>query len=335
MGEVLLVPFAMSILHMDRDLIKQQLKYTLEETNYDDQGELYRGKVRDNYINEDTITMVTTDRISAFDRVLGTVPFKGQALVELADWWFGETADIVANHVRRRPHPNVWEVRRCQPIQVEMVVRGYITGVTSTSAWTAYNKGERNFCGNELADGLRKNEKLPEPIITPSTKAAQGEHDESVAPSELYKRGVIDPGLYKELAKISMRLYERGVSRAANQGLIFVDTKYEFGISKGKIMLMDEVNTPDSSRYWIAEDYEKRFEADEEPRKLDKEYVRTWLADKGFTGDGKPPKLTDKLRVEASARYMEVVEAFTGEPMQLEVGPVDESIYSILNPFAY
>ena len=320
---------------MDRDLLKQQLKYTLEGTDFDDQGELYRGKVRDNYVNEDTITMVTTDRISAFDRVLGTVPFKGQALVELADWWFGETADIVANHVMRRPHPNVWTVRRCDPIQVEMVVRGYITGVTSTSAWTAYEKGDRNFCGNELPDGMRKNEKLPEPIITPSTKAVQGEHDESVTPSELYKRGVIDPALFKELSRISMRLYERGVSRAADKGLIFVDTKYEFGISKGKIMLMDEVNTPDSSRYWMADDYEKRFEKGEEPRKLDKVYVRTLLAEKGFIGDGKPPKLIDKLRVEAAARYMEVVESFTEEPMQLEVGPVDESIYSILNPFAY
>ncbi len=155
MGVVILVPSVVRILHMDRDLIKQQLEYTLEETNFDDQGELYRGKVRDNYLNEDTITMVTTDRISAFDRVLGTVPFKGQALVELADWWFGETADIVANHVIRRPHPNVWTVRRCDPIQVEMVVRGYLTGVTSTSAWTAYERGDREFCGNELPDGMR------------------------------------------------------------------------------------------------------------------------------------------------------------------------------------
>ncbi len=320
---------------MDRDLIKQQLEYALEGTNFDDQGELYKGKVRDNYINEDTITMVTTDRISAFDKVLGTVPFKGQSLVELADWWFGETADIVANHIIKRPHPNVWKVKKCEPIQVEMVVRGYLTGVTSTSAWTAYQKGDRNFCGNELPDGMRKNEKFPEAIITPSTKAAQGEHDESVPPSELYKRGVIDPGLYKELARISMRLYERGVSRAADHGMIFVDTKYEFGISKGKIMLMDEVNTPDSSRYWMKDDYEARFEKGEEPKKLDKEYVRTWLSEQGFTGKGKPPKLTDDIRVEASARYMEVVETFTKEPMPLDVGPVDESIYSILNPFAY
>ena len=320
---------------MDRDLIKQQLDYALEGTNFDDQGELYKGKVRDNYINEDTITMVTTDRISAFDKVLGTVPFKGQALVELADWWFGETADIVANHIIKRPHPNVWKVKKCEPIQVEMVVRGYLTGVTSTSAWTAYQKGDRNFCGNELPDGMRKNEKFPEAIITPSTKAAQGEHDESVPPSELYKRGAIDPGLYKELARISMRLYERGVSRAADHGMIFVDTKYEFGISNGKIMLMDEVNTPDSSRYWMKDDYEARFEKGEEPKKLDKEYVRTWLSEQGFTGKGKPPKLTDDIRVEASARYMEVVETFTKEPMPLDVGPVDESIYSILNPFAY
>ena len=335
MGEALLVPCPMSKQPMDRDLIKQQLEYALEGTNFDDQGELYKGKVRDNYINEETITMVTTDRISAFDRVLGTVPFKGQALTELADWWFGETADIVANHIIKRPHPNVWKVKRCEPIQVEMVVRGYLTGVTSTSAWTAYQNGDRNFCGNELPDGMRKNEAFPEPIITPSTKAAQGEHDESVAPSELYKRGAVDPGLYKELARISMRLYERGVSRAADHGMIFVDTKYEFGISNGKIMLMDEVNTPDSSRYWMKDDYEDRFEKGEEPRKLDKEYVRTWLSEQGFTGDGKPPKLTDEIRVEASARYMEVVEKFTGEPMQLDVGPVDKSIYSILNPFAY
>jgi len=332
---VLLVPCAISQLPMDRDILKQQLEYTLDKTNFDDQGELYRGKVRDNYINDDTITMVTTDRISAFDRVLGTVPFKGQSLVELADWWFGETADIVANHVLRRPHPNVWKVRRCQPIQVEMVVRGYLTGVTSTSAWTAYKRGDREFCGNEMPDGMRKNEKFPEPILTPSTKAAQGDHDESVPPSELYKRKILEPGLYKELARIAMRLYERGVSRATDHGLIFVDTKYEFGISNGKIMLMDEVNTPDSSRYWMVDDYEARFEKEEEPRKLDKEYVRTWLVEQGFTGDGKPPKLTDELRIEAAARYMEVVENFTGEPMQLEVGPVDESIYSILNPFAY
>ena len=332
---VLLVPCAISQLPMDRDILKQQLEYTLDKTNFDDQGELYRGKVRDNYINDDIITMVTTDRISAFDRVLGTVPFKGQSLVELADWWFGETADIVANHVLRRPHPNVWKVRRCQPIQVEMVVRGYLTGVTSTSAWTAYKRGDREFCGNEMPDGMRKNEKFPEPILTPSTKAAQGDHDESVPPSELYKRKILEPGLYKELARIAMRLYERGVSRATDHGLIFVDTKYEFGISNGKIMLMDEVNTPDSSRYWMVDDYEARFEKEEEPRKLDKEYVRTWLVEQGFTGDGKPPKLTDELRIEAAARYMEVVENFTGEPMQLEVGPVDESIYSILNPFAY
>lgn len=317
-----------------RDILQQQFPHTLVETNYEDQGELYRGKVRDNYIKEETITMVTTDRISAFDRVLGTVPFKGQALVEMADWWFGETADIVANHVLRRPHPNVWTVRRCDPIQVEMVVRGYLTGVTSTSIWTAYERGDRDFCGNELPDGMRKHEQLPEPIITPSTKAAQGDHDESVAPEELYRRGVIERGLFRELSKISMQLYRRGVERAAEQGMIFVDTKYEFGISKGKIMLMDEVNTPDSSRYWLAEDYEARFEKEEEPRKFDKEYVRTWLANQGFTGKGKPPTLTDDIRVEAASRYIEVVETFTGEEMPLEIGPINDSVYKVLNPFA-
>ena len=214
-----------------------------------------------------------------------------------------------------------------------MVVRGYLTGITPTSIWTAYEKGDRNFCGNELPDGMRKHEKLPEPIITPSTKAAQGDHDESVAPEELFRRGAVDPGLYQELAKISMKLYRRGVKRAAEHGMIFVDTKYEFGISSGKIMLMDEVNTPDSSRYWMADDYEKRFEKGEEPRKFDKEYVRTWLAEQGFRGKGKPPALTDDLRVEAAARYIEVAETFTGEEMPLELGPAGGVIYQVLNPF--
>ena len=311
---------------MDRDLLKQQLKYTLEGTDFDDQGELYRGKVRDNYVNEDTITMVTTDRISAFDRVLGTVPFKGQALVELADWWFGETADIVANHVMRRPHPNVWTVRRCDPIQVEMVVRGYITGVTSTSAWTAYEKGDRNFCGNELPDGMRKNEKLPEPIITPSTKAVQGEHDESVTPSELYKRGVVDPALFKELSRISMRLYERGVSRAADKGLIFVDTKYEFGLVDGELIVIDEIHTPDSSRYWIESDYEDRFQQGVNQRMLDKENIRQWLIEKNFSGEGKPPALSDDIRTLLAKKYIELFEKLTGNTFVPSTGNVKDRI---------
>ena len=319
---------------MDRKLLRSQLKHTLESTNFQNQGELYTGKVRDNYIREDnTIMMVTSDRISAFDRVLGTIPFKGQCLVEIANWWFGETADIIANHVKSRPHPNVWEVRKCDPIPVEMVVRGYLTGVTSTFAWSAYEKGDRNFCGNELPDGMIKNQAFDEPIITPSTKAEQGAHDESVSPDELFKREIIDPDLYELLANYSMRLYNRGVERAAEKGMIFVDTKYEFGIYDGKIMLMDEVNTPDSSRYWIAESYQNRFEQGKEPIKLDKEFLREWLANQGFTGDGDAPKLTDKVRIDVAEKYITLAEKFIGEPLKLDVGSTFDSIKSVVDPF--
>lgn len=318
---------------IDRELLRAQLPHTLVETDLPGLGELYRGKVRDNYVRDDTILMVTTDRISAFDRVLGTLPFKGQALTAMAEWWFDETVDIVRNHIRHRPHPCAWEARRCAPIAVEMVVRGYLTGVTPTSVWTAYQRGDREFCGNELPDGMRQNEPFDEPILTPSTKAEQGGHDESVAPRELFRLGLIDRGLYDELARISMKLYHRGVERAAEKGLIFVDTKYEFGIADGNITLMDEVNTPDSSRYWEAADYQKRFAAGQKPKALDKEYVRTWLAGQGFTGEGEPPALTDKLRVEASFRYLSLLERFTGEPLAVHPEPVLPSLRAALDPY--
>ena len=319
---------------MDRKLLRAQLKHTLEGTDFQNQGELYVGKVRDNYIREDdTILMITTDRISAFDKVLGTIPFKGHCLVSLADWWFGETADIIANHVKSRPHPNIWDVRKCAPIPIEMVVRGYLTGVTSTSAWSAYEKGIRNFCGVELPDGMVKNQPFDEPIITPSTKAKQGAHDESVSPEELFKRGIIDPDLYELLANYSIRLYNRGVKLASEKGMIFVDTKYEFGIYNGKIMLMDEVNTPDSSRYWMADSYHSRFEEGKEPIKLDKEFLREWLVNQGFTGKGTPPKLTDKIRIDVAEKYITLTEKFLGEPLKLDVGSTFNSIKSVVDPF--
>ncbi len=315
--------------------IHTQIPHTLRATAFDGAGRLYQGKVRDVYrpdpeakggIPRDHMAIVTTDRISAFDRVLGTVPFKGALLNSIARFWFDRTADICPNHLVSTPHPNLWLVKECEPIPVEMVVRGYLTGTSPTSAWTAYARGERDFCGNVLPEGLRQDQRFDEPILTPSTKAEQGAHDESVAPTELYSRGLVSEELYERIADISMRLYLRGAELAARQGLIFVDTKYEFGLIDERIVLMDEVNTPDSSRYWLADTYPERFEAGKPPRKLDKDYVRTWLTDQGFKGDGDPPTLIDEVKVEAAQRYLAAHAKVTGKPFESPIGPVLDTL---------
>lgn len=315
--------------------LRAQIPHALEATRFEGLGKLYQGKVRDNYTHDAALAkgipkghmaIVTSDRISAFDVVLGTVPFKGALLNSIAQYWFGQTKDICDNHLVSAPHPNLWLVKECQPIPVEMVVRGYLTGTSPTSAWTAYARGERTFCGNELPEGLRMDEKLAEPIITPSTKAAQGEHDESVAPEVLFQRDLVSPELYEQLADLSMRLYKRGSEMAATQGLIFVDTKYEFGLLDDKIVLIDEVNTPDSSRYWMADTYQERFEAGKGAQKLDKEYVRGWLSGLGFKGDGEPPALTPEVQVEAATRYIKAHDIVTGKAFQGDMGPVADSL---------
>ncbi len=317
--------------------IKAQIPHALETTGFQGLGKLYQGKVRDVYrpesgggLPEGHMAIVTSDRISAFDRVLGTVPFKGALLNAIAHHWFERTTDICPNHLVSTPHPNLWLVRECEPIPVEMVVRGYLTGTSPTSAWTAYARGERNFCGNELPDGLKQDQPFPEPIITPSTKAEQGAHDESVAPEVLFQRGLVEQELYDQMAQASMALYKRGVELAAKRGLIFVDTKYEFGFIDGQLTLMDEVNTPDSSRYWLADTYDDRFAAGQPPQKLDKDYVRTWLSDRGFRGDGTPPALTDEVKVEATRRYLSAYDMVVGEPFQGQTGPVNESLTTAL-----
>ena len=320
--------------------IKAQIPHALEATGFQGLGRLYQGKVRDVYrpvtdtgpaasgegLPQGHMAIITTDRISAFDRVLGTVPFKGALLNAMAQYWFQRTTDICPNHLVSAPHPNLWLVRECEPIPVEMVVRGYLTGTSPTSAWTAYARGERNFCGNQLPDGLQQEQPFPEPIITPSTKAEQGAHDESVAPDELFSRGLVDRELYDRMAETSMRLYQRGVELAVRQGLIFVDTKYEFGLLDGQLTLMDEVNTPDSSRYWLADTYEERYQAGQSPQKMDKDHVRNWLSGQGFRGDGQPPTLTEEVKVEATRRYLSVYEMVVGEPFAGQSGPVSESL---------
>ncbi len=309
------------------DQIQAQLPFCLEETDFPELGEKYIGKVRDNYTKGEKRYLISSDRLSAFDRVICTIPFKGQVLTQMAKFWFEETKDIIGNHVLEYPDPQVCVGIQCTPLPIEMVVRGYITGVTTTSAWYNYEKGVRNFCGNILPEGLKKNQKFEQPILTPSTKAEHGDHDESVSREEILKRTTLTPEQYDFIADASMKLYQRGVEIAAKQGIILVDTKYEFGVTpSGEIVLIDEIHTPDSSRFWFANEYDQRFAAGEEQKKIDKEYLREWLAAAGFRGEGEIPVIPDEVRVETARRYIEAFELITGQLFEAEVGNVTERI---------
>lgn len=308
---------------MSSQQLAEQIKNCLGSTDFKTLGDKYEGKVRDNYTKGDKRFIIVSDRLSAFDRVICLIPFKGQVLNQMARFWFDRTKDIIGNHVIDFPDPNVVLARECKPLPVEMVVRGYITGVTSTSAWFNYEKGVRNFCGNVLPEGMKKNQKFVTPIITPSTKAAHGGHDESVSPEEIISRGLFTKEEYQKLADATLKLYARGVETCAKQGIILVDTKYEFGKTPdGEIVLIDEIHTPDSSRFWFADEYEKRFAAGEEQKKIDKEYLREWLADKGFRGDGEIPAIPGEIKAETARRYIEAFELITGQKFEAEVGPV-------------
>ena len=297
------------------DTIKNQLKYTLDKTSFKF-GKKYEGKVRDNYILDGKRIIITTDRISAFDRVLCTIPFKGQVLNQTSAFWFEKTKKIIKNHVISVPDPNVLVASECRLIPVEMVVRGYITGVTTTSAWYNYEKGVRNFCGNILPEGLKKNQKFDKPIITPSTKAEHGLHDESISGEEAVKRKLVDEKTYRKMEKAALELFDFGTKLVAKNNLILVDTKYEFGILNDELVLIDEIHTPDSSRFWIKDTYEELFGKGQEPQKLDKEYVRMWLSNNGFIGDGPIPKIPDEVKVEAAKRYITAYEMITGKKFE-------------------
>jgi len=305
----------------DADL-RAALAKTLDRTDLDRLGTKYQGKVRDNYSTPDGRRfIVVTDRISAFDRVLGTLPLKGQILNRLAAFWFAKTASVAKNHVIRVPDPNVIEAVECKPLAVEMVVRAYVTGVTSTSVWTHYAAGKRDFCGNRLPDGLKKNQKLEHPILTPSTKAEKGDHDISASRDEILAMGNISARDFDVAADIALRLFDFGVQHCEKRGLILVDTKYEFGRApNGDIVVIDEIHTPDSSRFWFADSYQERFAKSEEPESFDKEYVRRYLAGVGFKGDGPIPPIPDDVRVEATRRYIEAYETITGEPFVPDLG---------------
>ncbi len=280
-------------------------------------GEHYSGKVRENFSRDGERIIIVTDRVSAFDVVLGTIPFKGQVLNGLARYWFDLTKEVFPNHVIDVPDAQVMRAIECEPIHVEFVVRGYLTGVSSTSIWRAYEGGARSFCGHDLAEGMKKHQKLPENIVTPSTKAAKGEHDKSVSKNELFEMGVIEAEEFDRLEARCLELFAFGQRVAADRGMILVDTKYELGRKPdGEVVLIDEIHTPDSSRYWYADTYGQSMERGEAPKSLDKEFVRRWLVDQGYRGDGKPPALPAEIRVEAARRYIETFERLTGETFE-------------------
>ena len=308
--------------------LQARLVDPLELTPFPEGVSFERGKVRDWCWSNGNRVLVTTDRISAFDRILGTIPCKGQVLNQLATFWFEKTAHIVGNPVVSVPDPNVVVMQECEQLPLEFIVRGYLTGVTKTSAWTNYANGVRNLCGNKLPDGLRKDQKLEKPILTPTTK--HEEHDRNMSREEAISEGLIDAGTFDAAADICLRLYQFGVDYAASRGLILVDTKYELGMLDGKLVVTDEVNTPDSSRYWYADSYQACFDAGKPQRQLDKEYVRTWLAAQGFVGDGEPPVLTDEVRLEAARRYIQAYEQITGLSFVPGTSPVVDRVGSVL-----
>ena len=274
-----------------------------------------RGKVRDAYDLPDGRTvMITTDRQSAFDKVLAAVPYKGQVLTQTAQFWFDATADICPNHVLEFPDPNISVVKRLDMLPVEMVVRDYMTGSTETSIWPMYDKGARTMYGVDFPDSLTKNAKLPDTILTPTTKAEQGEHDAPTTPDEIVATGLLPQETWNELARLSLALFARGRELAAKNGLILVDTKYEFGCDEnGTIVLADEVHTPDSSRFWIASSYETRMAAGSEPESLDKEFLRLWIAARCDPYKDPIPEIPDDVLLEFSAKYIRLYEQVTGQ----------------------
>ena len=290
------------------------------------------GKVRDAYeLANGKRLFITSDRLSAFDHILACVPFKGQVLNQLSAWWFEKTDDIVDNHVVSLPDPNALVAVTAEPFPVEVIVRGYITGVTTTALWYRYSLGEREIYGYHFPDGLHKNEALPQPIITPTTKGGPGTHDERLTCAEVVEKGWLDKESWDQVQQAALAVFQRGQAFAAQTGLILVDTKYEFGRAPdGRLMLIDEVHTPDSSRFWKADTYQERLEKGEEPENFDKEFVRLAYAERGYRGDGQPPVLPDSLWAVASQRYIGIYEMLTGLPFEPGAYPVAPRLESNL-----
>jgi phosphoribosylaminoimidazole-succinocarboxamide synthase len=302
---------------LNSDQLRAALPLALRETHLPLAGR-GAGKVREWYaLGERRRLIVTTDRLSAFDRVLACVPYKGQVLNQLSAWWFTNLQSSISNHFISTPDPHASVVYEATPFPVEVIVRGYITGVTGTALWRRYALGEREIYGHRLPEGLRKNEALPAPLTTPTTKGGPTGHDERLTCAEIVSRGLLDWQTWDEVQAAALALFARGQALARAAGLILVDTKYEFGRAPdGRVLLIDEVHTPDSSRFWKADSYEQRFAAGEEPENFDKEFVRLAYVARGYRGDGDPPAMPDDLWLSAAERYIALYEMLTGQPFE-------------------
>ena len=317
------------------DIIKDQLNNTLSETNFNKLGKLYRGKVRDNYTKESQRIIIATDRLSAFDRVITTIPFKGQMLNQVSSFWFEKTKKLVKNHLIEVPDPNVSVVHQCQTLPIEIIVRGYITG----TAWRNYLKGEPTS-GIMLPKGLRKNQQLDKILVTPSTKAESG-HDIYISKEQIIREKMVDKDIYEDMEQAALKLFKYGQVYCKKNGLIMVDTKYEFGLKDGELMVIDEIHTQDSSRFWILDSYEKLFEKEDEPEILDKEIFRGWLMEtypKTFP-DIKPdediPPISEDIKIELATRYMRSYKKITGLDCKAEVEDVNQRILQNLKDTKY
>ena len=306
---------------IDRNTVIQNINNTIDKVNFPKLGKRESGKVRDWYRQEHFRVLIATDRISAFDRVLGLIPFRGAVLNKLSQFWFEKTRDIVANHMIGVIDPNVMLVAECQALPIEVVVRAYITGVTDTSLWRRYSEGERIIYGLKFPEGLVKNQKLKKPVITPTTRATgPAGHDEPISAKEILKRKIIAPNIWKQIEKVALKLFERGTQTCDKAGLILVDTKYEFGLDKkGKLMLIDEIHTPDSSRFWIKKTYAQKFKKGQEPENYDKEFMRLWFVEQGYRGKGKVPKMPPEFIAKIAERYISVYEKLSAEKFEADL----------------
>jgi len=312
---------------IDVSLLREQCARTLERTDLPELGTRHEGKVRDSYVRGTRRTIIVSDRVSCFDIVVGTLPFKGQVLNQVAAFWFEKTRSLAPNHLVSVPDPSVSIVKECRLLPVEFVMRAYLTGVTSTSIWTAYARGDRVFCGHRLPEGLRKHERLPKPLLTPTTKAAHGSHDELASREELIARGLLSEHEFDIAAAVVAKLFDEGSRFAASRGLILVDTKYEIGFDDaGTLTVVDEIHTPDSSRYWYRDRYTVAMSQGRDPEALDKEYLRRWLVDAGYRGEGPVPEIPIDVRCEAARRYIEAFEQVTGRAFEPNTEPPEPRI---------
>ncbi len=308
--------------------ILSALPHVLKTIDLPNLGKKYQGKVRDFYLSGDKRVTITTDRQSAFDLVLGHIPFKGAVLNQLAAFWFEKTKHIVPNHVISVPDPNVLVSKQCKNFPIEIVVRGYLTGVANTSIWYSYEKGERTIYGMEFPDGMHKNQKLPIPIITPTThpEAGSDKHDERLTRDEIINQKIVDPKLYERAEQAALKLFDFGSKWCLKHGLILVDTKYEFGLYNGELTLIDEIHTPDSSRFWIADTYEKRIAKGLEPENYDKEFIRLWYTKRVNPYKDKIPPMTEDLIVQVAKRYIGAYEKLTEKKFKPFQYPIETRI---------